>query len=61
MTAKSYLIQYNLGKARYAVSFHNGDKKHDDGSDFYDLRIFKNKKALNLFIVSLKNNGYIEQ
>ena len=55
---KRYQIQYNIGKAKYVVSFHNGVTKHQDGSAFFQVRIFKNKRALNAFIKELRANGY---
>ncbi len=48
-----YKIQYNIGKAKYLVSYYNGIKKHKDGSEFYDIVIFKNKKKLNQFIKNI--------
>ena len=45
-----YTIQYNIGKAKYVLTWHDGIKKHDDGSDFYDIAIFHNKKKLYSFI-----------
>jgi hypothetical protein len=44
--------QQNIGHAKYVVSYYTG-KKHSDGSDFYDIRIFKNLKAKNDFLTSL--------
>ena len=43
---KKYNIQYNIGKAKYVVNYHDGVKKHKDGSSFYDITIFKNKVKL---------------
>lgn len=43
----------NVGKAKYIVNYFTG-KKHEDGSDFYDIRIFKNKKLKNRFVNLLK-------
>jgi len=51
---------YGIGKAKYVVNFHDGIKKHNDGSDFFDIAIFKNKKKLNAFVAELKNKGYVE-
>ena len=45
--------QQNIGKAKFVVNYYTG-KKHQDGSDFYDMRIFKNKKYKNRFINFLK-------
>lgn len=42
----------NIGKVKYVVNYFVG-KKHADGSDFYDVRIFKNKEIKNLFIKDL--------
>ena len=58
---KLYYIQYNVGRAKYLISFHDGQKQHNDGSDFYDIRIFKNKPSLNSFVKGLINTGYKER
>jgi len=50
----------NVGKAKYTVNFYDGVQKHKDGSDFFDMRIFKNKKDLNAFITKLRTDGYAE-
>lgn len=55
---KLYYIQYNVGKAKYAVNFHDGIKKHKDGSAFYDIRIFHNKKDFKKFEQHLLKTGY---
>jgi hypothetical protein len=57
---KKFYIQYGIGTAKYVVNFYDGITKNKDGSDFYGIRIFKNKKSLNLFVGELKNKGYIE-
>ena len=48
----------NVGKCKDVVNYHDGEKKHADGSDFYDIRIFSNKKERDKFIKSLKGEGY---
>ncbi len=58
---KRYKEQHGIGKSKYTVSFHDGKKTHPDGSDFFDIKIFKNKKALNAFIKELKADGYSEE
>ena len=52
---KTYKLQHNIGKAKYVVSHNDGTKTHDDGSLFYDIAIFNNKKDVNNFINNLKN------
>jgi hypothetical protein len=49
----------NVGKAKYTVNFHDGKKKHKDGSDFYDIKIFKDRSKLTAFINELKTQGYV--
>ncbi len=53
MKTRDHNIQYNIGHAKYVVNFHIEGKKHPDGSDFYDIAIFKNKKKMQEFIDSL--------
>lgn len=48
-----YRIQYNVGKVKYLVSWHDGIKKHKDGSDFWDIACFKSQKKMNNFIASM--------
>ena len=59
--SKNYSVMHNVGKVKYLVSFHDGIKKHNDGSNFYDIAIFKNKVKLNNFIKRLKSEGYAEK
>lgn len=58
MAERVYNTQENIGKAKYVVNFHDGKKAHPDGSPFYDIRIFRNKKKRDAFIKELKGNGY---
>jgi hypothetical protein len=55
-----YNIQYNIGKAKYVVNHWNGCSKHKDGSESWEIAIFKNKKNMQVFIKELKNYGYKE-
>ena len=57
---KTFYWQNNIGKAKYLVSFHDGVKTHRDGSQFFDIRIFRNKGGLNEFIDQLLSDGYRE-
>ena len=56
---KTFYIQYNIGKCKYVVCFHDGIKKHKDGSNFFDIRTFKNKKKLKTFTDSLIKDNYL--
>ena len=60
MGIKRFDIMHNIGRAKYVVNSHDGTKKYEDGSDFFDIATFKNKKKLGSYIKELKNNGYIE-
>ena len=57
---KKYNIIYGIGKVKYVVNFHDGEKKHLDGSNFYDIRLFNSQAKMASFIKSLKKNGYQE-
>jgi hypothetical protein len=52
--------QDGIGKSKYTISYHDGTKKHKDGSDFYDIKIFKNKIDLENFRGELLKKGYRE-
>lgn len=57
---RDYYIQYNIGKARYVLSYTDGTK-HSDGSTFYAIKIYKNKVDLNKAIKDMKAQGYTER
>jgi len=48
-----YNIMYNVGEVKYLVNYYTG-KKYKDGSKFYDIATFKNKKKMEKFINSLE-------
>lgn len=49
---KDYNVRYGIGGAKYVVNYCKF-KKHKDGSDFYDIAIFKNIKKRDEFIKNL--------
>lgn len=55
---KKYNIKFNVGKAKYVINYHDGVKKHKDGSDFYDMEIFKTKPMFDEFQRKLIREGY---
>lgn len=57
---KSFNLMFNIGKAKYVVNHHDGEKKHKDGSPFFDISVFSNKKKRDAFIKGLKSKGFIE-
>jgi len=59
--SKVFYRQDNIGTAKYTVSYHDGIKKHKDGSPFFDIAIFRNKKKLNKFVKNLMMAGYKEK
>ena len=61
MGALVFYEQSNIGKAKYVVNFHAGTEKHNDGSDFFDIRIFSNRVKKDRFIRALKANGFKER
>lgn len=58
---KNYYVMSNVGKARHVVNFHDGEKTHADGSEFYDVRIANNKRDRDAFIAELQRSGYTER
>ena len=57
---KRFYLLDNIGRAKYTVNYHDGQSKHKDGSDFYAMRIFRNKKAVAGFVQDLQRKGYRE-
>lgn len=55
---KLYNINYNIGRVKYVVNFNDGIKKYKDGSNFYDIMLFSNKKKMNAFVSELLKDGY---
>ena len=60
-SSKVYYLQNNIGKSKYVLNFHDGEKTHEDGSPFYDVATFKNLKLLANKIVELEKKGYKEK
>lgn len=58
---KLFYQQDNIGRAKYTISYHDGIQTHNDGSPFYCMRIFSNKKELNKFRTELLKQGYSEK
>ncbi len=55
---KTFYTQGNIGKVKYVVCFHDEESTHNDGSPFFGIKIFKNKKKLSGFIANLQKTGY---
>lgn len=58
---KQFNIRHNVGKSKYVVNYHDGVKTHQDGSPFFDIAIFTNKKDLNAYVKSLVEQGYTQK
>ena len=58
---KTFYRQDRIGKAKYTISFHDGIQTHKDGSPFFGIAIFKNKKKLKEFTDKLISKGYKER
>ena len=50
-----------IGKAKYSIDFHDGKSTHKDGSPFWGIDIFKNKKDLAKAIKDYTKKGYIKE
>ena len=58
---KSFYQMNNIGKAKYTISDYDGKSTHKDGSPFYGIDTFKNKKDLEAARAKLFKQGYIEE
>lgn len=58
---KKYNTMTNVGKCKYLINYHDGIKKHKDGSEFFDIKIHSNKINHNNFIKRLIEKGYKEE
>lgn len=57
----NFYLMTGIGKARYVVNYHNGVKTHKDGSPFYDIALFGNKRKAQAFMRDLRAQGYQER
>ena len=57
---KYHVFPHQVGKTRNIVDFHDGVKKHKDGSEFWDMRSFSRKKDMESFVKELIAQGYRE-
>lgn len=55
---KEFYEMMNVGHAKYVINYHDGEKKHRDGSRFFDIAIFSNKRKKEQFVKSLCQMGY---
>lgn len=58
---KAFKVNPQIGRAKYSISSHNGTSTHKDGSDFWDIHIFKNKVDLEKAIKDYRSKGFIEE
>jgi hypothetical protein len=57
---KLFYQQDGIGKVRYVINYYDGVQRHPDGSPFYGIYTFQNKKALMLCRAELLREGYVE-
>jgi len=57
---KVFYQQHGIGSSKYTISYHDGEQTHKDGSPFYGIKIFNNKKDLESAISKFKAEGYTE-
>jgi hypothetical protein len=55
---KLYYTMNNVGKSKYVINYHDGSKTHKDGSAFYDIDIYNNKKDFDKAVAKLESEGY---
>jgi len=55
---KTFYTQNNIGCAKYTISSHNGIDTHKDGSPFFGIHTFSNKKKFEAKQRELIASGY---
>ncbi len=58
---KEFYTRGNVGSSKYTINVKDGKKTHPDGSEFFGIEIFKNKKKYEARIKELINQGYKER
>lgn len=58
MANKLFNIMYNVGRAKYVINTHDGVQTYPDGSTFFGIEIFKNKKVFEKRQKELTKEGY---
>ena len=61
MGTKLCKVMYNVGKVKYLISYHDGEKTHKDGSPFFDIHTESNKKRHEAKIEELEAKGYVHR
>lgn len=55
---KLLYTQLNIGKAKYTISYHDGETFHKDGSQFFGIKIFSNKIKFEKELKHMIKDGY---
>lgn len=58
---KAFKVNPQIGKSKYSISYHDGNSKHKDGSDFWGIKIFKNKDELSKGVSDFKSKGFVQE
>ena len=58
---KRYYEMANVGTVKYLVNTHDGVDTHKDGSPFYGVATFSNKRKKDAFIRALVRDGYVHR
>lgn len=59
MHPKLYNEMSNVGACKYVVNTYDGHDTHPDGSPFFGIAIFSNKRKKDQFLRRLRTEGYI--
>lgn len=57
---KVYYTMDRVGSAKYTVNEHDGVQTHNDGSPFFGIALFRNKRKRNTYIKELQDKGFRE-
>lgn len=57
--AKKFYEMYGIGTTKYSVHMHDGVQTHQDGSPFYGIALFRNRRKKDQYVRELKRQGYV--
>jgi hypothetical protein len=55
---KQFNLMYDVGRAKYVINYHDGIDTHSDGSPFFGIKLFSNKRLFEKAQKDLIKQGY---
>jgi hypothetical protein len=58
---RNFYERFGIGATKYSVHTHDGVSTHQDGSPFYGMALFRNRRKKDQYVRELKRQGYVER